>query len=170
MSTSSPTALKRQHRQHIALAETAEQTLLELKPEAMRNIRNAWEASLVAPGDFAADLYTNLFALAPAAVALFPGDLTAQRQRLTRTLSEGIALLEQPQALVLLLKASGVRHIHYQTAYAHFPLLGEALDQTLQQRLGERFTESQRTAWQLFFSTMAAIMCGAMATALLERA
>jgi hemoglobin-like flavoprotein len=163
-------ASKRKHRQYIAQAEAAEQALLALEPDAMRHIRDAWESSLAAPGDFAADLYANLFTLAPPAATLFPGDLTAQRQRLTRMLSEGLALLETPQELLLLLKASGVRHVHYQAAYEHFPLLGEALDQTLQQRLGETFSLAQRDAWQHFFTTMAAIMCGSMATALLERA
>jgi hemoglobin-like flavoprotein len=170
MSTLSPAALKRQHRQYIAAAAAAEQTLLALMPKSMQHIRDAWQASLEAQGDFAADLYTNLFAIAPAAAELFPGDLTAQRQRLTRTLSQALELLEQPAELLLLLKASGVRHLHYQTIYAHFPLLGSALDNTLQQRLGERFIPAQREAWQVLFATMAAVMCGAMATALLDRA
>jgi hemoglobin-like flavoprotein len=169
MTTSSPIT-KRQHRQYIAQAETAEQTLLALTPPVMQLIRTAWENSLAAPGDFAADLYANLFALAPAAAALFPGDLTEQRQRLTRTLSDALVLLERPQELLLLLKASGVRHVHYQSAYAHFPILGSALDNTLQQRLGERLLPEQREAWQVLYATMAAIMCGAMASALLERA
>jgi hemoglobin-like flavoprotein len=170
MSTLSPAAAKRLHRQYIAAAASAEQTLLALTPELMQHIRSAWENSLQAPGDFAADLYANLFAIAPAAAELFPGDLTAQRQRLTRTLSQSLELLEQPAELLLLLKASGVRHLHYQTIYTHFPLLGTALDTTLQQRLGAHFTSAQREAWQVLFATMAAIMCGAMATALLERA
>ncbi|HSB98052.1 MAG TPA: globin domain-containing protein [Spongiibacteraceae bacterium] len=170
MSTQSPTITKRQHRQYIAQAEAAEQTLLALTPPVMQLIRTAWEESLAAPGDFAADLYANLFALAPAAAALFPGDLTEQRQRLTRTLSDALVLLETPQQLLLLLKASGVRHVHYQSAYAHFPILGAALDNTLQQRLNERLAPAQREAWQLLYATMAAIMCGAMASALLDRA
>lgn len=170
MSIPSPTALKRQHRQHIAAVAAAEHTLLALAPETRQHIRAAWENSLQAPGDFAADLYANLFALAPDAASLFPGDLTAQRQRLTRTLSESLALLEKPEELLLLLKASGVRHVHYQSTYAHFPLLGAALDTTLQQRLGERFTSEQRRAWQVFYAAMATIMSGAMAAALLERA
>ena len=125
-------------------------TLTTLKPQTVHHVRTAWEESRSAPGDFAADLYANLFAIAPTMASLFPGDLTQQRQRLTRTLTEGLALLDKPQELLLLLRASGVRHVHYHTEFEHFPLLGTALDSTLQRRLGENFTGDRRDAWHLF--------------------
>ena len=101
---------------------------------------------------------------------MFPGDLTQQRKRLTNTLSESLSLLNRPQELLLLLKASGVRHVHYGADYAHFPLLGRALDQTFRQRLGARFTPDHGQAWHLFYDSMADVLCGAMAAAVLERA
>lgn len=170
MSTLELATKSRQHRQHIARAKAAERRLAALSPEAVGLIRDAWELSRQAPGDFAAQLYENLFALAPAATSLFPGDLTQQRKRLTNTLSESLSLLNRPQELLLLLKASGVRHVHYGADYGHFPLLGRALDQAFRQRLGARFTPEHAQAWHLCYDSMADVLCGAMAAAVLERA
>ena len=161
---------RRLHRQYVAQASAAEHTLTALAPKTVHDIRIAWEESCAAPGDFAADLYRNLFAIAPTAANLFPGDLTQQRQRLTRTLTESLALLDKPQELLLLLRASGVRHVHYRTDFEHFPQLGMALDLTFQQRLEGRFDRQRRDAWRLFYSSMAAVMCAAMAAVLLEQA
>jgi hemoglobin-like flavoprotein len=170
MSTPLSPADKRQLRQQIAAGQTAEQFLISLSAEVRQRIHATWERALAAPGAFAADLYANLFALAPAAANLFPGDMSAQQLRLTKTLTDAITLLSKPQELLLLLKASGVRHIHYQATFAHFPVLGTALDSTFQQRLGATFTADERTAWQEFYVAMATVMCAAMASATLERA
>lgn len=170
MSTPLSTADKRQLRQQVAAGQAAEQTLISLPPEVRQHIHSTWERAVAAPGAFAADLYANLFALAPAAANLFPGDMSAQQLRLTKTLTDAITLLTKPQELLLLLKASGVRHIHYQATFAHFPVLGTALDNTFQQRLGDTLTSDERIAWQQFYVVMATVMCGAMASATLERA
>lgn len=161
---------KDRYRQYRADAAASETVLTTLSPVAVRHIREAWEESQAASGSFAADLYDNLFALAPSVAGLFPGDLTQQRQRLTRTLTESLVLLDEPQELLLLLRASGVRHLHYHTSFEHFPMLGTALETTFRQRLGKRYSADRREAWQLFYSSMAAVMCGAMAAALLEKA
>ena len=161
---------RRQQRQYITEGAAAEDALSSLPPEVVREIRTAWTESAAAPGDFAADLYAHLFALEPSAAMLFPGDISQQRQRLTRTLTEGLALLERPKELILLLKASGVRHLHYHTNFRHFPMLGAALDRTFSDRLGDGFTADRQQAWRSFYSHMAAVMCGSMATALLQRA
>lgn len=169
MSKANDPISRRQTRQYVALAAAAEQVLTTLSAETTHLVRSCWNESNAAPGEFAAELYAHLFALAPEAARLFPGDLTHQRQRLTRTLSESLALLDTPQELLLLLKASGVRHVHYHTEFGHFPLLGSALGIAFEQRLGERFTRERREAWHLYYTSMAAVMCGAMAATLMER-
>lgn len=170
MPATNPTSKTRQHRERLARARAAERRLVGLAPESVDLICAAWELSLRARGDFATQLYAKLFELSPAAAQLFPGDLTHQRQRLTRTLSESVALLKRPQELVLLLKASGVRHLHYRVRYSHFPLLGQALHATFRHRLGKRYTPAHREAWDLMFDAMTDIMCGAMAATEVERA
>jgi hemoglobin-like flavoprotein len=157
-------------RQLLAKAADAEASLLALPPGVAAILRDSWRECGAAPGDFAEDLYANLFALAPAVAALFPADLGEQRGRLTHTLNECIALLDRPADLLQLLKASGVRHLHYRTEFAHFPLLGQAFTQTLRQRLGTRFAPAIESAWTLLYQTMTAIMAGAMAGANAERA
>jgi hemoglobin-like flavoprotein len=160
----------RRHRRYLANAEQAEIALISLCPEVIERARDAWQHALAAPGDFAADLYAALFELSPTLANLFPGDLSEQRRRLTATLEQSMDLLEEPQELVLLLKASGARHLHYGAQYDHFPVLGRALTQTLERRLEHNFTDERRRAWESLYKSMAEVMSGAMALAQLERA
>lgn len=170
MSSSTSEITRQRHRQYRQDAAAAEAALARLSPATIRHIREAWDAAHAASGNFAADLYANLFALAPAAAGLFTGSLERQQQRLTRTLAESLALLEKPQELVLLLRASGVRHVQYGTGFEHFALLGAALDTTFRQRLGKGFSPARRKAWKTLFAHMSAIMCGAMGNTLMAQA
>lgn len=170
MTSSAPEITRQQYRQYRKDAAAAEAALALLSPATIRHIRDTWDASHAAPGNFAADLYANLFAIAPGAASLFSGSLERQQQRLTRTLAESLALLEKPEELVLLLKASGVRHVQYGTGVEHFPLLGSALDTTFRQRLGKGFSAQRRKAWKTLFAHLSAIMCGAMCATLTARA
>jgi hemoglobin-like flavoprotein len=158
----------RKHRRYLANAEQAEVALISLSSEVVKCARDAWQLALAAPGDFATDLYAALFELSPALANLFPGDLSEQRRRLTATLRQSMDLLEEPQELVLLLKASGARHLHYGTLYEHFPVLGRALTQTLERRLEHSFTDERRQAWESLYKNMAEVMSGAIALTQLE--
>lgn len=170
MTSSPPEITRQQYRQYRQEAAAAEAALPRLSPATVRHIRETWEASHAAAGNFAADLYANLFAIAPGAASLFSGNLERQQQRLTWTLAESLALLENPQELVLLLKASGVRHVQYGIDFEHFALLGAALDTTFRQRLGKTFSAPRRKAWKTLFAHLSAIMCGAMCATLMARA
>jgi hemoglobin-like flavoprotein len=160
----------RKHRRYLTKAEQAEVALISLSPEVVKGAREAWQLALAAAGDFATDLYAALFELSPTSANLFPGDLSEQRRRLTATLMQTMDLLEEPEDLVLLLKASGARHLHYGTQYEHFPVLGRALIQTLERRLGHSYTDEHRKAWESVYKNMADVMSGAIALAQLERA
>jgi hemoglobin-like flavoprotein len=152
-----------QLREYRAGGAAAESAISNLSPTTVRHVREVWAESEAADGSFAAELYTNLFAIAPGAASLFTGDLSRQQQRLSRTLADSLAFLDNPRELLLLLKASGTRHLHYQTGFEHFALLAQALDKTFRQRLGQRYTPTRRKAWKLLFSQMSAVMSGAMA-------
>lgn len=156
-------------RRRAAAAAEGERTLRELTPGERSLVREAWEGCRAAPGDFAAELYGRLFELAPPVAQLFPGDMTQQRRRLTATLEEAVDLLEQPEQLILLLRASGVRHLFYRVDYDHFGLLAAATRATLVDRLGDRFDDAHAAAWDRFYAAMTAVMSGAMAAALAER-
>jgi hemoglobin-like flavoprotein len=143
----------------------AEQWLINLQDDTAALIRSGWSAAIAASGDLAADFYQNLFAAAPAVIDLFSGDMTEQQARLVHTLEETVALVHQPEHLLLLLRASGVRHHHYQVKQAYFGVMRNILIDTLATRASLYFTAAHRAAWEGFFDNMATVMQHGMASA-----
>lgn len=143
----------------------AEQWLMTIQGEIAALITSGWAAAITAPGDLAVDFYRKLFAAAPAVIELFSGDMTEQQGRLTHTLEETVALVHQPEQLLLLLRASGVRHHHYQVQQAYFGVMRNVLIDTLAERGGARFTAAHRSAWEGLFDHMATVMRHGMASA-----
>jgi hemoglobin-like flavoprotein len=143
----------------------AEHWLTNIHVDTAALIESGWRLGVDAPGDFAADFYHNLFAAAPGVVGLFAGDMTEQKGRLTHTLAETVALIHNPEHLLLLLRASGVRHQHYEVKYAYFDAMRDVLIDTIAARAGAPFTAAHRQAWEGFFDHMAIIMQHGMASA-----
>jgi hemoglobin-like flavoprotein len=148
-----------------AQVKAAETWLMAIGDGQAGLIEDAWLRAVAAPGDFAADFYQNLFRAAPAVVELFSGDMNEQQGRLTHTLAETVALVHQPAHLLLLLRASGVRHHHYQVKQAYFGVMRDILIDTIALRAGAIFTPAHRSAWESMFDHMAAIMRDGMASA-----
>jgi len=145
----------------VAVIRKAEQSLLSMAAAQRELIQSSWRSVLVAPGDFASEFYAALFERAPAVAALFPGDMREQQQRLTQTMSDAIELVATPQELVMLLRATGVRHLHYRVDPAHFALLGEVLCDTIAAR-DQAFDVATDVAWREFYAAMSIIMRGGM--------
>jgi len=143
----------------------AEQWLMNIQEDIAGLITSGWAAAIAAPGELAVDFYRNLFAAAPAVIELFAGDMTEQQGRLTHTLEETVALVHQPEHLLLLLRASGVRHHHYQVQQAYFAVMRNILIDTLAVRGGAGFTAAHRAAWEGLFDNMATVMQYSMASA-----
>jgi hemoglobin-like flavoprotein len=145
--------------------EAAEQWLNNIQSETASLIQFAWDSAVASPGDFAADFYDNLFKAAPSVIGLFAGDMTEQQGRLTHTLGETVALVDKPAHLLLLLRASGVRHHHYDVKQVHFGVMRDILIDTIAFRVGASFETKHRSAWEALFDNMATIMQHGMASA-----
>lgn len=143
----------------------AEHWLMNIDADTASLIESAWHTAVAAPGDLAADFYHNLFAAAPGLIELFAGDMTEQQGRLTHTLGKTVALVHNPEHLLLLLRASGVRHHHYQVKHAYFGAMRNILIDTIATRAGAPFTSAHRTAWEGLFDNMAIVMQYGMASA-----
>jgi hemoglobin-like flavoprotein len=148
-----------------AQLQLAEQWLMAIDADTAALITTGWNSAVQAPGDFAADFYKNLFAVAPAVIGLFSGDMTEQQGRLTHTLGETVELVGQPATLLLLLRASGVRHHHYEVKHAYFGAMRNVLIDTLAMRAGPMFGAAHRSAWEGLFDNMAVVMQHGMASA-----
>jgi hemoglobin-like flavoprotein len=148
-----------------AQVQAAELWLLEIGEEQAAMVKAGWQAAVDAPGDFGGDFYSALFTVAPGVIGLFSGDMTEQQGRLTHTLAETVELVDQPATLLLLLRASGVRHHHYEVKHAYFSVMRDTLINTMARRAGAMFDAAHRQAWEAMFDNMATIMQDGMASA-----
>jgi hemoglobin-like flavoprotein len=114
----------------------------------------------VAPiADTAADLfYSRLFEIAPEIRPMFPNDLAEQKKKLMSMLGTVVAGLSRLDMMIPAIQMLGRRHAEYGVTAAHYAPVGAALIWTLEQGLGEEFTDNVRDAWVAAFTTLATTM------------
>jgi hemoglobin-like flavoprotein len=128
-------------------------------------LRRSFDAAMRAPERFGDGFYARLFELAPQVRPLFPADLKAQRQKLLQALTVLVRGLDQPQAMVPMLRLLGARHVGYGAQPAHFAAVGEALIDALD-RFGETPLDgASRDAWTRLYGWIAATMIDGAASA-----
>jgi len=127
-------------------------------------VRTSW--ALVAPSqpEVASQFYRHLLRLDPSLAPMFGGDMTVQGKRLTSMIGAALTLLDQPEQLTPVLRSLGARHLGYGVQGSHYPVVAEALLQTLHDGLACAFTEEVRAAWTSVYSMLATeMMSGAAA-------
>lgn len=117
----------------------------------------------VAPiADKAAELfYGRLFEIAPEVKPMFKTDLTDQGAKLMKTLALAVSSLTNLPALVPVVEDLAVRHIDYGVKDEHYAPVGEALIWTLEQGLGDAFTEECKEAWLAVYTLLSETMIAA---------
>ena len=133
-----------------------------MTPTQIELIRTSWAA--VEPiADVAATLfYERLFEMDPAVRRLFrKTDMAAQRKNLMQTLTVVVKGIDRLDALVPAVQALGRRHAGYGVRPEHYDTVGAALLWTLEQGLGDAFTDDVRAAWAEAYGTLAAVMIAA---------
>lgn len=133
-------------------------------------ILSTWR--LVVPiADTASDLfYRRLFELEPKYRSLFPEDLTKQKRKLVTMLSFIVKSIDwmasqwqedipADEDLCLVVLAMGRRHHQlYHIPDESYDTVGQALLWTLDQGLGQAFTDDVRAAWTRLYGVVALTM------------
>jgi hemoglobin-like flavoprotein len=135
-----------------------------MTPTEIELIRASWAA--VEPiADTAAGLfYGRLFELDPAIERLFRRtDMAGQRKILMQTLTVVVKSLDKLDQIVPAVQALGRRHAGYGVRESHYATVGAALLWTLEQGLGDAFTDDVRAAWTTAYGTLATVMIEAAA-------
>mmetsp|Transcript_56623 Transcript_56623/g.172381 ORF Transcript_56623/g.172381 Transcript_56623/m.172381 type:complete len:519 (-) Transcript_56623:277-1833(-) len=136
-------------------------------------------------------LYRHTFTLAPEAIALFPPevrhkylewdaeeaddevwDSPALRKlfgKIVNAVGCTVAGLHDMDRIVSMLLKLGMRHISYGTAPPHWSVVGQALDLTLRDILGETYTQEIQQAWKTVYGFMSSIMIEGLRLAINER-
>lgn len=121
--------------------------------------------TLVAPiAETAAELFYNrLFEIDPRLKPLFKGDIKAQGQKLMAMIGIAVKGLDDPGALIPLVKSLGDRHAGYGVKAQDYQTVGAALLWTLEKGLGEAFTPEVKEAWTAVYTLLADTMINATA-------
>ena len=96
---------------------------------------------------FAEVFYDNVFRLSPETRTLFKRNMTDQGRLLTHMLSGIVYTLARPDHLIAGIKALGENHERYGVTEAHYPVVREAMLQTIDEILGENKTQNTMAAW-----------------------
>lgn len=107
--------------------------------------------------------YSKLFDLDPTLKSLFKTDIGEQGIKLMQMLSVAVNGLNDLEAIIPAVQQLGIRHIKYGVQDSHYDTVGEALLWTLEQGLGDEFTDEVKEAWTSVYIALATIMKDAAA-------
>ncbi len=145
-----------------AVAEEAEaEAEAPLTPEQIETLQSTW-AMVVPIKERAAEIfYGRLFQLDPSVKPLFKGDMTAQGEKLMTSINLVITSLQNLGEVVPALQDLGKRHVAYGVTAEHYDTVGAALLWTLEQGLGDTFTEEVKDTWAAAYGVVAGVMIDA---------
>lgn len=121
-------------------------------------VQKTW-VMVVPIADKAAELfYGRLFELEPEYRAMFKNDMTEQGKKLMKTINIAVEALNDVEPLVPTLKQMGADHAGYGVKDRDYNVVGAALLWTLEQGLGDAFTDEVRNAWGAVYELLASVM------------
>jgi hemoglobin-like flavoprotein len=129
-----------------------------MTPRQIEIVRQGFER--IAPiAAVAAELfYAHLFEMNPSLRSLFKGDMPRQGAMLMSMIGSAVRGLDNPQALVPVLKSLGRRHEGYGVTDRHYEDVREALMWTLAHGLGDAFDAEARDAWMQAYELLSSVM------------
>lgn len=102
--------------------------------------------------------YARLFELAPQVRPLFTGDMAEQGRKLMAMLAMVVNGLTRLDTIVPAAQKLGQRHVAYGAEPAHYPVVGQALLDTLERGLGPAFTPEVKAAWGEAYALLSGVM------------
>ncbi len=108
---------------------------------------------------FAELFYQKLAEQSPHLMPLFANTSMAKMaEKLLAALTAMVAALHDPDRLHNMLGPLGQRHLSYGVLESHYSIVGQTLLQTLEEELGEEWTDDYAAAWSDVYSSSAKIM------------
>ncbi len=106
----------------------------------------------------AAAFYGRLFDVAPGVRDLFKTDMTMQGRKLMEMIGTAVAGLDNIESILPAVRELGARHADYGAEPEHYQVVGEALLWTLEQGLGDAFTQEAKQAWSEAYGVLSSTM------------
>lgn len=133
-----------------------------MTPEQIGLVRDSWKSVEPIAEQAAALFYSKLFELDPSVRPLFKEEMDAQGKKLMQMLAVAVQHLDDEDILVPAVRQLAIRHVGYGVETSHYPTVGAALLWTLEQGLGDAFTEESREAWTAAYGALSGLMISAV--------
>ena len=124
-------------------------------------VRSGFQSFQATGESSAIRFYERLFELAPHLRKLFPNDLEEQARKFLQALKVIVNSLSSTERTARMLQRLGDRHKDYGVKTSYYEVVGEALLGTLDDALGDEFTDEAREAWTAAFRLISAAMISA---------
>ena len=109
--------------------------------------------------EFSAHFYETLFRHNPELKVLFENtDQKSQEKKLIFSLAAIVENLRSPEVLSPALKSLGAMHFEVGTLEEHYPLVGQALLESFETYLGDRWTADVAATWTEAYNRIAQLM------------
>lgn len=129
-----------------------------MNPRQIGLIKASWDKVLPIADKAAELFYGKLFELDPEVKKLFKTDLSEQGKKLMTMIDTVVKSLENLEAVIPAIQASGKRHVDYGVKDEDYDTVGEALIWTLGAGLGDDFTDEVKEAWLTAYTLLATTM------------
>jgi hemoglobin-like flavoprotein len=133
-----------------------------MTPDQIRLVQDSFREIVPIRVAVAALFYERLFAIDADLRALFPvTDMTKQGAKLMASLGFVVHGLERADTILPTVRVLARRHVNYGVEERHYPIVGQALIETLAAGLGTAFTPAVRAAWETAYELLASVMIAA---------
>ncbi|MES9970951.1 MAG: globin family protein [Candidatus Thiodiazotropha sp.] len=129
-----------------------------MSPNEIMTVKQSW-AKVVPISEQAANLfYTRLFEVYPEVKPYFKGDMQLQGRKLMNMIDMAVNSLDDLDPMLEAIRDSGKRHAGYGVKTEDYDKVADALLWTLEQGLGEAFTDEVRHAWVSTYTALSSVM------------
>ena len=132
-----------------------------MTPEQIALVQESFKKVVPIKEAAAGLFYDRLFTLDPSLRSLFKGDMEEQGRKLMAMFATAVGGLTRLESIVPAVEALGQRHGEYGVQPIHYGTVGEALLWTLEQGLGEAFTDDVKDAWVAAYGILSSTMIAA---------
>ena len=129
-----------------------------MTPTQIEQVQTSWKIIVPHMEVLASLFYFRLFELEPSLKPLFKRDIQTQTHKLVAMLDTAVQNLHQVEKILPAVQALGRRHVGYGAKPEHYGIVAEALLWTLEQGLGDDFTEEVEQAWTVAYTLLATVM------------
>ena len=117
------------------------------KPDTNLEVQATLDEILKNEDEFAEKFYERVFNMAPQVRELFKKNMLDQGRMLTHMLGGIVYSLSRPEYLMLGLKSLGQQHKSYGVHKAHYPVVRQALLETITEQLGDQCNNDTIEGW-----------------------